>query len=62
MIEFTIDFDHKENYQFIECHTCGKRSYFLIDIQKLYCGKCDKFHTTGKIRDMKIVKQKEKDV
>lgn len=41
---YTIGWDIRANRYFIQCLTCGMKSYNENDIKYKYCGKCHKFH------------------
>lgn len=38
-----------EDDTFIQCNTCGKKSYNINDIENRYCGYCNKFHDDPKL-------------
>lgn len=37
----------ENGHQYIECSTCGRRSYNVNDIEHRYCGYCHIFHEKG---------------
>ena len=44
VFNFKVAFDPEQNAEYIECFTCGKRSYSYGDIENKYCGMCKAYH------------------
>lgn len=41
----------------IECHRCGRISYFPVDVEMKYCANCDFMHEEGRARNIDDVRR-----